>query len=49
MIVCVLKHTPAVYKYTLPDNETIFTGLEIEVGVFGYQHICASQSRGQFN
>lgn len=34
MIVCVLKHTPGVYKFTLPDNETVYSGLEIEVCVF---------------
>lgn len=31
MVVCVLKHTPGVYKTTLPDNETVYSGLEVEV------------------
>lgn len=31
MLVCVLKHTPAVFS-TYSQNETMYSGLEVEVG-----------------
>lgn len=31
MLVCVLNHTPGVFTMTANTNETIFSGLEVEI------------------
>lgn len=34
MVVCVLKHTPGVFVDYTDENETIYSGLEVEVFIF---------------
>lgn len=39
MTVCILKHTPGVFMMSYANNETIYSGLEVEVQFVDFEEM----------